>query len=111
MFGLTAAELIGAIAVAGSAASAASQADSSRRASNMAADAAKANASAQEQQFNKLNGKNPDTAAMADQNMQAGKNGPSGTLLTGPQGVDPSKLTLGRNTLLGAATPTGLLGG
>lgn len=86
------------------------QADQSRRAGNMAADSAKTNASAQEQQFNKLNGKQPDTAAALDQNMQAGKNGPSGTLLTGPQGIDPSKLTLGRNTLLGAATPSGLGG-
>ena len=85
-------------------------ADQARRRGNQAADAAEQQATAQEQQFNKLNGKNPDTAALADQNMQAGKNGPSGTLLTGPQGVDPSKLTLGKNTLLGAATPTGLGG-
>lgn len=108
MFGLTAAELIGALVVAGSAAS---QADGARRAGNTAADNAKKQASDQEQQFNKLNGKTPDSAAMMDQNTQAGKDGPSGALLTGPQGIDPSKLTLGRNTLLGAATPTGLLGG
>lgn len=93
------------------AASAAVQADQSRKAGNQAADRAAAAAAQQEQQFNKLNGKNPDTVALADQNMQAGKNGPSGTLLTGPQGVDPSKLLLGRSTLLGGATPTGLLGG
>lgn len=93
-----------------SAASAANQADQGRKAGNTAADNAKKNADTQEQQFNKLNGKTPDTAALAEQNTQAGKNGPSGTLLTGPTGVDPSKLTLGRNTLLGAATPTGLGG-
>lgn len=93
-----------------SAASAANQADQGRKASNTAADNAKKNADTQEQQFNKLNGKTPDTAALAEQNTQAGKNGPSGTLLTGAQGVDPTKLTLGRNTLLGAATPTGLGG-
>lgn len=93
-----------------SAASAANQADQGRKASNTAADNAKKNADTQEQQFNKLNGKTPDAMAMAAENIQAGKNGPSGTLLTGPKGIDPSKLTLGRNTLLGAATPTGLGG-
>lgn len=85
-------------------------ADQSRKSSNTAADQAKTQASQQEQQFNKLNGKNPDSAALMGQNMQAGKNGPSGTLLTGPQGVDPSKLLLGKNTLLGGATPSGLSG-
>lgn len=108
-FGLSGAA-ISAIISGITAAVAVKQADTARSAGNKAADAAEANASAQEQQFNKLNGKNPDSAALADQNVQAGKNGPSGTLLTGPQGVDPSKLTLGRNTLLGAATPTGLGG-
>ncbi len=111
MFGLTATEFISALALAGSTVSAVSQADASRRASNTANDRAAANASQQEQQFNKLNGKNPNSAVMMDQNTQAGKNGPSGTLLTGPQGVDPSKLLLGKNTLLGAVTPSGLGGG
>jgi hypothetical protein len=76
--------------------SAASAADTSRKAGHAAENNAKKSAAAQEQQFNKLNGKTQD--------------GPSGTLLTGPQGIDPTKLTLGRNTLLGAATPTGLGG-
>lgn len=91
-----------AIAAGTSAAVGAYSADQSRKAGNQSADNAKSAADQQQQQFNKLNGKQPDIAALADQNMQAGKNGPSGTLLTGPSGVDPSKLTLGRNTLLGA---------
>ena len=99
-----------AYATAATVAATAYSADQSRKTGNKAADLAEKNASDQEQQFNKLNGRTPDTMALMDQNTQAGKNGPSGTLLTGPQGVDPSKLTLGRNTLLGAATPTGLGG-
>ena len=75
--------------------------DQSRKAGNRSANLAEKQAKDQEQQFNKLNGKMPDAMAMMDQNIQAGKNGPSGTMLTGPQGIDPSKLTLGRNTLLG----------
>jgi hypothetical protein len=34
-------------------------------------------------------------------NVLAGKAGQSGTMLTGPQGVDPTQLTLGKQTLLG----------
>jgi type II secretory pathway pseudopilin PulG len=102
----------GAIAAGTSAAVGVYSADQSRQNSNRAADNAAAQASEQEQQFNKVNGKQPDVTAMTDQNTQAGKNGPSGTLLTGPQGVDPSKLTLGRATLLGGApTPAPTLGG
>ena len=33
--------------------------------------------------------------------MMAGKAGQSGTMLTGPQGVDPSSLLLGKSSLLG----------
>lgn len=109
MFGWTATAWL-AIAAGTTAAASVYSTDVSRKAGNKAADNAEANASQQEQQFNKLNGKTPDTMALMDQNTQAGKNGPSGTLLTGPKGIDPSKLTLGRNTLLGAATPTGLGG-
>jgi hypothetical protein len=49
------------------------------------------------------NGKQPDTKAMGAANANAsGVNaGPASTFLTGPAGIDPSTLTLGRNTLLG----------
>jgi hypothetical protein len=48
-------------------------------------------------------GKQPDTKAMAGANANpSGINaGPASTFLTGPSGIDPSQLTLGRNTLLG----------
>jgi hypothetical protein len=48
-------------------------------------------------------GKQPDTKAMGAANASAsGVNaGPASTFLTGPMGIDPSQLTLGKNTLLG----------
>ena len=50
---------------------------------------------------NKTNQKRPDTAGVLAAAQQAGKSGASGTMLTGSQGVDPSALSLGKNTLLG----------
>ena len=55
----------------------------------------------QQQQINKANAKRPDVAAMLSGNEQSAKGGASGTMLTGPQGVDPNALNLGKNTLLG----------
>lgn len=54
-----------------------------------------------DQEFNRANQKKPDTAGMLSAAQQAGKGGASGTMLTGPQGVDPNSLTLGKSTLLG----------
>lgn len=66
---------------------------------------AKANADRQaalaEQDMNKANQKHPDTNALLSAAQQSGKAGPSGTMLTGPQGIDPSALSLGKSTLLG----------
>lgn len=66
---------------------------------------AKANAlkqeKAAEEANNRANQKRPDTASILDAAMQAGKGGQSSTMLTGPMGVDPGALTLGKNTLLG----------
>ena len=49
--------------------------------------------------------KAPDASALRDQNkakMTGGMSaGPASTLLTGPSGVDPTALALGKNTLLG----------
>jgi uncharacterized protein HemX len=55
-----------------------------------------------QQNINKANQKRPDTtqAVMADTPLATG-GGASGTMLTGPQGIDPQQLALGRNTLLG----------
>jgi hypothetical protein len=54
-----------------------------------------------EQQFNKANQKSPDIAAMFSRNQEAMKSGTGATFLTGPQGVAPSNLVLGKTTLLG----------
>ena len=66
---------------------------------------AQANADKQEkaadQATNRANQKKPDTSAILDAATQAGKGGASGTMLTGAQGIDPSTLSLGKNTLLG----------
>lgn len=50
---------------------------------------------------NRVNQKKPDVGAILDQARQAGKGGASGTMLTGPMGVAPSDLTLGKKSLLG----------
>lgn len=55
-----------------------------------------------DQAFNRANGKQPDLAGLYSANERDSKGGISGTMLTGPQGVDPKTLMLGRNTLLGA---------
>lgn len=54
-----------------------------------------------EQDMNRVNQRRPDTQSAVDAASQAGRAGPSGTLLTGPQGVDPNSLQLGKTTLLG----------
>ena len=64
------------------------------------ANAAKA-ADAADQANNRANGKQPDINAMSSANSMAAKGGIGGTMLTGPQGVDPKTLLLGKTTLLG----------
>ena len=54
-----------------------------------------------QQNINRANQRQPDTAAILSQVQQSAAGGASGTMLTGPQGIDPSQLALGRNTLLG----------
>lgn len=56
---------------------------------------------ASEMAANRANQKSPDTGSILDAARQAGKSGVSGTMLTGPAGVDPALLSLGKNTLLG----------
>ena len=52
-------------------------------------------------EMNKANRKRADVSALTQKEEQAAMAGPAGTLLTGVQGVDSSKLNLGGNTLLG----------
>lgn len=92
--------IIGAV-IAG--AGAVSQADAARRQRNQAEDAARAaeqqakEASKQaEMEANRANQRVANSAEAQRPNAGLG-----GTILTGPQGVDPNALSLGRNTLLG----------
>lgn len=56
---------------------------------------------AADQAMNRANPKKPNTNAALAQIEQSAKGGPSGTMLTGPTGVDTAQLSLGRSTLLG----------
>jgi len=53
-----------------------------------------------QQSINKANQKQADTSAILAAAQESG--GQNQTLLTGPMGVDPNQLALGKNTLLGA---------
>jgi hypothetical protein len=74
-------------------------------AQKVASDTAVANATKQadqaDQANNKANAKQPDVMSLNAANMANAKGGVSGTMLTGPQGVDPNSLLLGKTTLLG----------
>ena len=85
----------------GTAAGVIGQMDSSRRAKNQAEDAGRqAEQQAQQasqqadQQFNRANQRRPDA-------MPGPAGAGSSTMLTGPQGIDPGALPLGKSTLLG----------
>lgn len=54
-----------------------------------------------EQEMNKVDAKSPNVQGMRNQNAMAEGENATATMLTGAGGVDPSKLTLGKNTLLG----------
>lgn len=101
--GFSAAAMIG-MAVA-SAASSAYSTDQQRKSAHAAMDQASQQADAQakaaDQQMNAANQKKPDTSAILSAIQQQGKGGVSGTMLTGPQGIDLSQLNLGKSTLLG----------
>lgn len=79
------------------------QADASRRQRNQTKDAARA-AEQQAQQARKQAEMETNRATQRTANAAASampNQGLGGTMLTGPQGVDPNSLSLGRNTLLG----------
>lgn len=65
---------------------------------NMAENRAAADAAAAERAFNAANRKRPNIIGMmASNRMQPG----GGTMLTGPTGVDPGRLSIGKTSLLG----------
>lgn len=91
-------------AVAGatvSAATAVTANDNARRAGAQAKTQALATAQQADEANNRANAKTPDSAAAMATAILAGKAGNSGTMLTGPQGIDPTQLTLGKASLLG----------
>lgn len=63
---------------------------------------AKITADASTEATNKANQKKPDSMAALAANQGMAKGGAAGTMLTGPTGVDPAALQLGKTTLLGA---------
>ena len=85
------------------------QADAQKDAQRQAEEQAKkaeANAAKQakqaEQEMNRNRVNRPDASGIMDQVAQNSRSGASSTMLTGAQGVDPSTLRLGKNTLLGS---------
>lgn len=66
------------------------------------AQAAEAARKQAEEEMNKANQKRPNTQAILNAAMLAGRGGASGTMLSGPQGVDAGAMTLGKNSALGA---------
>lgn len=78
------------------------QASMQKDAANKAQTNAAATAKAADEAANRANAKKPNTAAILDQALMAGKTGAAGTMLTGPTGIDLTQLSLGRTTLLGS---------
>ena len=56
----------------------------------------------QDEATNRANQKSPNVNAIMAAAQQAAKGGVGGTMLTGPQGIDPSALQLGKTSLLGS---------
>lgn len=72
------------------------------RALQQAKKTAQAQQLASDEANNKANAKSPNVAALMSANVLNARNGQAGTMLTGPGGLDPSAMTLGKTTLLGA---------
>ena len=66
-----------------------------------ALDLQKKQAQSAEQNMNRANRKQPDVAGIAQQSQAMASQGGASTMLTGPQGVNPNELALGKSTLLG----------
>lgn len=87
--------------VAASAYSANKQANAQKSAANQASDNAAKAATQADQAYNAAHGKVPNVQGIQDNQATAALSGSGSTMLTGAGGVDPSSLTLGKNTLLG----------
>lgn len=98
--GIAAAAAVAGVGV--SAMQGADQASASKKSMEQSKANADRTAAQADQAFNQANQKRPDASAILSAAQQSGKQGASGTMLTGPQGVDPSTLALGKSTLLGS---------
>lgn len=102
---MPAAPVIAAVAAAVGTAYGVYSGEKASKANKNAAQQAKANADKQalqaEQEFNRANQKTADTNKMLAANQQASLSGQAGTMLTGPQGVAPGNVDIGKSTLLG----------
>lgn len=66
-----------------------------------ALDQAQAEKRKSQEEFNRANRQQPDVNAILANAQQMSKVGGGGTMLTGPGGVNPNQLSLGKSTLLG----------
>lgn len=64
--------------------------------------AARSQARQSDEAMGRANRKTPDTGGIMAAASQAAQGGPGSTMLTGPTGVSPNDLTLGKSTLLGS---------
>ncbi len=72
-----------------------------KKAQNQATAAAASQQRQSEMAINAANRRSPDVSSIMAGASKAASGGPSGTMLTGPAGVDPNSLALGRSSLLG----------
>ena len=105
MAALTAAAIIGAAALAASTGYSIYEGERSATAQNrsqrQALAASRATAQSADEANNRVNQKRPNTNSILAAAQQAARGGMGGTMLTGPQGVSSSELSLGKSTLLG----------
>ena len=78
------------------------QASEQRSAQRQANQNAQRAANQAEQDRNRANQRTPNTSALLAAARDRGSTGAGSTFLTGPAGVDPDDLTLGRQSLLGS---------
>lgn len=76
--------------------------ENQERAQDAAVKAAEGQRKRSEMAVNAANRKTPDVGSIMRSAGASGNNAPSGTMLTGPTGVDPNALALGKSTLLGS---------
>ena len=76
-------------------------ADMQNRSQRQALANSRATAQSADEANNRANQKRPNANAILASAQQAAKGGMGGTLLTGPQGVNPGEMSLGKSTLLG----------